>query len=58
MLPPLPDYDFHSKDTPKFKLGIAVTGLEDRKWRGANQRIQSVPPQLNAMFQARFEGTF
>jgi hypothetical protein len=39
----------------KFKLGIAVTGLENGKWRAANHRIHSVLPQLNAMFQARFE---
>ena len=48
---------FHSEDTLKFKLGIAVTGLENGKWRVANHRIHSVLPQLNAMFQARFEGS-
>ena len=48
---------FHSEDTLKFKLGIAVTGLENGKWRAPNHRIHSVLPQLNAMFQARFDGT-
>jgi transposase-like protein len=48
---------FHSDDTLKFKLGIAVTGLENGKWRVANHRIHSVLPQLNAMFQARFEAS-
>jgi putative transposase len=48
---------FHSEDTLKFKLGIAVTGLENGKWRVPNHRIHSVLPQLNAMFQARFEGS-
>jgi len=49
---------FHSEDTLKFKLGLAVSSLENGKWRIANHRIHSVLPQLNAMFQARFEGTF
>ena len=49
---------FHSEDTLKFKLGLAVTSLENGKWRIAYHRIHSVLPQLNAMFQARFEGTF
>jgi transposase-like protein len=48
---------FHSEDTLKFKLGLAVTSLENGKWRVPNYRIFSVLPQLNAMFQARFEGT-
>jgi len=48
---------FHSQDTLKFKLGLAVSSLENGKWRIANHRIHSVLPQLNAMFQARFEGT-
>jgi transposase-like protein len=48
---------FHSEDTLKFKLGLAVSSLENGKWRIANHRIHSVLPQLNALFQARFEGT-
>ena len=47
---------FHSQDTLKFKLGLAISSLEDGKWRVANHRIFSVLPQLNAMFQIRFEG--
>lgn len=47
---------FHSEDTLKFKLGLAISSLEDGKWRIANHRIFSVLPQLNAMFQTRFEG--
>jgi len=49
---------FHSEDTLKFKLGLAVSSLENGKWRIANHRIHSVLPQLNAMFQTRFEGTY
>jgi len=48
---------FHSEDTLKFKLGLAVSSLENGKWRIANHRIHSVLPQLNALFQAQFEGT-
>jgi len=48
---------FHSEDTLKFKLGVAVASLENGKWRVPNYRIVSVLPQLNAMFQSRFEGT-
>ena len=47
---------FHSEDTLKFKLGLAISSLENGKWRIANHRIFSVLPQLNAMFQTRFEG--
>jgi putative transposase len=46
---------FHSADTLKFKLGLAVSSLENGKWRAANHRVHSVLPQLNAMFQSRFE---
>jgi transposase-like protein len=48
---------FHSEDTLKFKLGLAVSSLENGKWRTANHRIHSALPQLNAMFQSRFEAT-
>jgi len=48
---------FHSEDTLKFKLGLAVTSLENGKWRVANHSIYSVLPQLRAMFDSRFEGT-
>jgi transposase-like protein len=46
---------FHSEDTLKFKLGLAVSSLENGKWRTANKRVNEVLSQLNAMFQARFE---
>jgi len=48
---------FHSEDTLKFKLGSAVASLENGKWRSPNHRIFSVLPQLNAMFQSRFEAS-
>src|SRR5499433_33385 len=48
---------FHSQDTLKFKLGLAITSLENGKWRIPNHRVYSVLSQLNAMFQSRFEGT-
>jgi putative transposase len=48
---------FHSEDTLKFKLGLAVSSLENGKWRSINHAIYAVLPQLNAMFQSRFEGT-
>jgi hypothetical protein len=47
---------FHSEDTLKFKLGIAISSLEDGRWRTGARATFSVLPQLNAMFQARFEG--
>src|SRR5262244_164857 len=46
---------FHSEDTLKFKLGLAIASLENGKWRNANQRIYAALTQLNAMFQSRFE---
>jgi putative transposase len=48
---------FHSEDTLKFKLGLAISSLENGKWRRPNHRIYSVLDQLNAMFQARFEAS-
>lgn len=48
---------FHSEDTLKFKLGLAVSSLENGKWRTANKRVNEVLSQLNAMFQSRFEAT-
>lgn len=47
---------FHSDDTLKLKLGLAVSVLENGKWRKPPLgRIAQVLPQLNAMFQSRFE---
>jgi hypothetical protein len=34
---------------------LAVSSLENGKWRTANKRVNEVLSQLNAMFQARFE---
>ena len=46
---------FHSEDTLKFKLGIAVSSLEDGRWRTGARSTFAVLSQLNAMFQSRFE---
>ena len=46
---------FHSEDTLKFKLGMAVSSLENGRWRSGARSLFSVLPQLNAMFQSRFE---
>lgn len=46
---------FHSEDTLKFKLGLAISSLEDGRWRTGARSIMSALPQLNAMFQTRFE---
>jgi putative transposase len=46
---------FHSEDTLRFKLGLAVSSLEDGRWKSPARSIQSTLHQLNAMFQARFE---
>ena len=46
---------FHSEDTLKFKLGMAISSLEEGRWRVGARQLFSVLPQLNAMFQSRFE---
>ena len=46
---------FHSEDTLKFKLGLAISSLEDGRWRVVARTIAAALPQLNAMFQSRFE---
>ena len=46
---------FHSEDTFKFKLGLAVSSLENGRWRTVARTIAVALPQLNAMFQSRFE---
>jgi transposase-like protein len=49
---------FHSDDTLKLKLGLAVSTLHNGRWRrGPIASIHSVLPQLNAMFQSRFESS-
>jgi putative transposase len=46
---------FHSEDTLKFKLGLAISSLEDGRWRSVARTYAAALPQLNAMFQSRFE---
>jgi len=46
---------FHSEDTLKLKLGLAMSSLENGRWFSVNRPDILVLPQLNAMFQARFE---
>jgi putative transposase len=46
---------FHSEDTLKFKLGLAISSLEDGRWRTMARTIAAALPQLNALFQSRFE---
>jgi putative transposase len=48
---------FHSEDTLKLKLGLAVSSLHDGRWRIVARTIAAALPQLNAMFQSRFEET-
>jgi transposase-like protein len=46
---------FHSEDTLKFKLGIAISSLENGVWRSIARAYAAALPQLNALFQSRFE---
>lgn len=46
---------FHSEDTLKLKLGLAVSSLEQGRWKTISKNIASVLHQFNAMFQSRFE---
>jgi transposase-like protein len=46
---------FHSEETMKFKLGLAISSLEDGRWRTVARSIVAALSQLNAMFQSRFE---
>jgi putative transposase len=46
---------FHSEETLKFKLGLAISSLENGRWRIPAHSVTHVLPQLNAMFQTRFE---
>ena len=46
---------FHSEETLKLKLGIAVSSLEQGKWKSLAKNIAAVLHQFNAMFQSRFE---
>jgi putative transposase len=46
---------FHSEETLKFKLGLAISSLENGRWRSGARTTFAVLPQLNALFQSRFE---
>jgi putative transposase len=46
---------FHSEDTLKLKLSLAISSLETGRWKSPGRSICSVLPQLDAMFQSRFE---
>ena len=46
---------FHSEETAKLKLGIAVTSLESGRWRSVAASVIAALAQFNAMFEARFE---
>ena len=46
---------FHSEDTLKLKLGLAISSLEQGRWKSPGRAIYSVLHQFNALFQSRFE---
>jgi transposase-like protein len=46
---------FHSDQTLKFKLGLAISSLENGRWNSSARTTLSALSQLDAMFQARFE---
>ena len=46
---------FHSDETLKCKLGIAVSSLENGKWNAPAKILAPLLMQLNAMFESRFE---
>src|SRR5215471_9677893 len=46
---------FHSQDTLKLKLGLAISSLEQGKWKSLARNVACVLHQFNAMFQSRFE---
>ncbi len=46
---------FHSEETLKLKLGLAVSQLETGRWRRVASSVQNALDQFNAIFQARFE---
>jgi putative transposase len=46
---------FHSEDILKLKLGLAVSSLEQGRWKAPGRSICSVLHQFNAIFQSRFE---
>jgi transposase-like protein len=46
---------FHSEQILKLKLGLAVSSLEQGKWKSLARNIAAVLHQFNALFQSRFE---
>jgi transposase-like protein len=46
---------FQSEEITKLKLGIAITSLENGKWRSVAANMKAALDQFNAMFEARFE---
>jgi putative transposase len=46
---------FQSEESLKLKLGLVVSGLEQQRWRSPGRSFSAALPQLNTMFQARFE---
>jgi putative transposase len=46
---------FHSEETLKLKLGLAISSLQDGRWRSPARSITAALHQLNALFQSRFE---
>ena len=46
---------FHSQDVLKLKLGLAISSLEQGRWKAPGRSVCSVLSQFNAMFQSRFE---
>jgi transposase-like protein len=46
---------FQSEESLKLKLGLVVSGLEQQRWRSPGRSFSSALPQLNTMFQSRFE---
>jgi len=46
---------FYSEDTLKLKLGLAISSLEEGRWRSPGRTTSAVLHQLNAIFQSHFE---
>jgi transposase-like protein len=45
---------FHSQDTLKLKLSLAITKLETGKWKKVAANMRAALDQLNAIFESRF----
>jgi putative transposase len=46
---------FQSEESLKLKLGLVVSSLEQVRWRSPGRSFCTALPQLNTMFQSRFE---